>query len=400
MSTPSPILGFPLVEANQNQKEATIATALTMLEAAEEDLYSVNLASGNVTLNSTQWASAKMYVFTGHTVARTVNTPSPHRFVVFLNTGTGAVTVGVNGSGGNTVTVAAGALVCAMSDGTHFWSLSSNDYDGVKTYTADRTLDHNDYGNVIDMNKSTAVSVFFEDNTDVIMPSGVTTAIRQLGAGQVSLFPTSSVQQFRKPADRALKTRAQNSIIFVQQTSANDYLVWGDLAYATGAGPDSGTNFPSSPSSGDRFYRSDREIGYYYDGSRWLSEQVYTTPISVTSALIPTTTSPTTGYGTPSWFLARDFWVEKAIISSLVATTNNGSNYWTLAADRVSITATTTSLGSRTTAADTVNQWKRVEIAVGALWGTSDPAFSLTCTKTGTPGALTVSAVITGRMVG
>src|ERR1700754_4638544 len=37
-----------------------------------------------------------------------------------------------------------------------------------------------------------------------------------------------------------------------------------------------GTSFPVSPATGDVFYRTDRHIEYYYDGTRWLSTQLFT----------------------------------------------------------------------------------------------------------------------------
>lgn len=37
-----------------------------------------------------------------------------------------------------------------------------------------------------------------------------------------------------------------------------------------------GTSFPGSPATGDRFYRTDRNIDYFYDGAQWLSTQIFT----------------------------------------------------------------------------------------------------------------------------
>jgi hypothetical protein len=36
-----------------------------------------------------------------------------------------------------------------------------------------------------------------------------------------------------------------------------------------------GTSFPGSPASGDFYYRTDRNIEYFYDGTRWLSTTLY-----------------------------------------------------------------------------------------------------------------------------
>jgi hypothetical protein len=42
-----------------------------------------------------------------------------------------------------------------------------------------------------------------------------------------------------------------------------------------GGGIPSGTSFPGSPSTNDQYYRTDRNIGYFYDGTRWLSTQLF-----------------------------------------------------------------------------------------------------------------------------
>jgi hypothetical protein len=52
-----------------------------------------------------------------------------------------------------------------------------------------------------------------------------------------------------------------------------------------------GTSFPGSPTTNDRFYRTDRAIEYYWDGTRWLSTQIHYLPISSTDALLPLTGS-------------------------------------------------------------------------------------------------------------
>ena len=46
-------------------------------------------------------------------------------------------------------------------------------------------------------------------------------------------------------------------------------------------GDRSGSSFPSNPSAGDPpWFRTDRGLWYYYDGTRWLTTNEYSTPIS------------------------------------------------------------------------------------------------------------------------
>jgi hypothetical protein len=39
------------------------------------------------------------------------------------------------------------------------------------------------------------------------------------------------------------------------------------------------TSFPGSPTTGERCWRSDRGIEYYYDGTRWLSTELFHAPV-------------------------------------------------------------------------------------------------------------------------
>lgn len=56
--------------------------------------------------------------------------------------------------------------------------------------------------------------------------------------------------------------------------------------YLPGSTVPSGSSFPVAPLTGDKFWRTDRNIEYYYDGTRWLSFELFTVafPIGVTQA--------------------------------------------------------------------------------------------------------------------
>jgi hypothetical protein len=41
----------------------------------------------------------------------------------------------------------------------------------------------------------------------------------------------------------------------------------------------SGSSFPTSASTGQRFWRSDRNLEYFYDGTRWLTSQIFSVSI-------------------------------------------------------------------------------------------------------------------------
>lgn len=58
---------------------------------------------------------------------------------------------------------------------------------------------------------------------------------------------------------------------------------------ATGAVLRAGTSFPGSPATNDRFYRTDRGIEYFYDGTQWLSEQIHSVQLAISDAVLPFT---------------------------------------------------------------------------------------------------------------
>ncbi len=125
MTTYSDLLHIAFVASNQNQKETTINTGLAILEAAMNDQVSLSLASSNITLTTDQFTKAFHQVYSGHVVTRTVTVPATKRFFCVTNSGTAAITIHAQGSSGTDLSVAAGARVLALSDGTDIRALSS-----------------------------------------------------------------------------------------------------------------------------------------------------------------------------------------------------------------------------------------------------------------------------------
>ena len=119
MTDYTPLLHLPEVAPNQDQKEATINTALAILEAAMNDSLSVSLASGDVTLNTDQFTKYFHHVFTGNTVPRTVNVPATARWFSVENDGSSTITIQVTGAPGTTCILLAGKVGLIISDGTN-----------------------------------------------------------------------------------------------------------------------------------------------------------------------------------------------------------------------------------------------------------------------------------------
>lgn len=76
----------------------------------------------------------------------------------------------------------------------------------------------------------------------------------------------------------AATTVAGGDIIAIETVAGNSRKV-----AASVVGVACGTAFPVAPSSGDRFYRTDRVIEYFYDGTQWLSTQIFSLNIDQTT---------------------------------------------------------------------------------------------------------------------
>jgi hypothetical protein len=90
-----------------------------------------------------------------------------------------------------------------------------------------------------------------------------------------------------------------------------------------------GTAFPTGPAVGDRFFRTDRGIEYYWDGNLWLSLQ----PIYTTMGYSPGVSQPLASSFGNYQLMGRpedvySMYVEVIILPAVVYTTLNASNYW------------------------------------------------------------------------
>lgn len=174
----------------------------------------------------------------------------------------------------------------------------------------------------------------------------------------------------------------------------SDNLVIG--LYASGKIKRGGTSFPSSPSSGDTFFRTDRGIEYYYDGTRWLSVNDYT----ATLVILPIDTYPITAASSPNTCLRSPrpepdttyIYVTDLLVYHFTATTFNASNFWSVQLSR-STTSGSSTIGSGTSLWQTgrspgTTYTDSIPSVIGTVLDNTAPvaAFFITWTKTGTPG--------------
>ncbi len=168
------------------------------------------------------------------------------------------------------------------------------------------------------------------------------------------------------------------------------------LEFVSPAGMPSGTSFPGSPSSGDLFYRTDRNILYYYDGTRWLSLQIFVSqPFHFVT--INATVTATAGRASAIWDGIYDIYILKATFNYQLS----GSGNWT-----VTLTKTTTG-GSSTTLASsgafTTTALTQTTVDVGTVVPSTDGLFQFAVVGTENSGTATLVhcfAAFTYRLVG
>jgi hypothetical protein len=156
-----------------------------------------------------------------------------------------------------------------------------------------------------------------------------------------------------------------------------------------------GAAFPVSPAAGWRFFRTDLGWRCYYDGAQWLTTHDYTLTILDWQSL------GTVNIATSLRNVRNDYvpWPVRATIHTRVSTTNNATNFWTVALQGVNaaISAADT-VYTISTASDAVGGVLRREgITTQAL--TNRDWFRLQTTKTLTPGALEVAAHLVYKLI-
>lgn len=169
---------------------------------------------------------------------------------------------------------------------------------------------------------------------------------------------------------------------------------------------DAGTSFPVSPATGDRYWRTDLGRGAYYDGTRWLSTEIYHLPIGQVTGGNPGDALGGTNnaaYRSAVWNDVYDIWLVSFYSMTYVASGNTGSAYWTVTLYKETQGAAyaTASLGSFSTGTgpDTSAQFTPHTVAIGALMGTGYGTLVVGGAKTSTPGNLTSQHAVTYRVV-
>lgn len=157
---------------------------------------------------------------------------------------------------------------------------------------------------------------------------------------------------------------------------------------------------PASPTADDLWYETDTNIWWFWNGTYWLSCNMFEVRKNFTGVTGITNLSimPQNDQA-----VAYDFFLVDLGMVTYVATTNDGSNYWTVSLQRTDASeGTLVTLGSMTTASDAINTWVQEKLALDTFLDTSALGGDLTTLRfraalTSTPGALTADVVLTYR---
>jgi hypothetical protein len=172
------------------------------------------------------------------------------------------------------------------------------------------------------------------------------------------------------------------------------------IAQTSASGLAAGTSFPGSPSDGDLFYRTDRNILYFYKSSvtSWLSvDRKYV--VLGPGDLTDNSSTAGTIRRIP---LFEDIYIESWKATTFISGTNSGSAFWTYSLRAATGNyGTLNTLGSFSTNGDSGSTITKHSVSVDAVvsassWGLID----VTNAKTGAPGTSRCMSIIVVRSVG
>ncbi len=162
------------------------------------------------------------------------------------------------------------------------------------------------------------------------------------------------------------------------------------------AGLNAGTSFPGSPATNDLFFRTDRGIIYYYDGTRWLSAAPFVLELAASDAIMPTAAGDGRLRGV-TWGTTYDLYLLSWYQNIYVNTTNNASNYMTLNL----IDETGGAVSNVNTSADAANTWLQKITAINAVLTSGRKGLQVNRINTaGVAGTVYLRGMVTYRLIG
>lgn len=169
-----------------------------------------------------------------------------------------------------------------------------------------------------------------------------------------------------------------------------------------GIGVPSGTSFPGSPSDNDLFLRTDLDCELYrYEstGTKWLCTSLHFLPFLWRTAsptgISATTTAIVNGVTLGS---QGDMWLVDFYGMLFATATNDGSNYWDIALQKLTAANAATLVATLSTQNNTASNWVEERVAIdAAVVGSSHVAFRVDVTEVGAANSVFPNIVLTWR---
>lgn len=308
--------------------------------------------------------------------------------IVFSGRATGAV-------------AAAKVYIKLNSDGTAANYLAAQYVDGIGSGAAAGTVASTTSGGYAADVAGTSTATNPITTFDLVIPAYAGTVLKKaFRVNQYTVFGASDQAEIVVSGSQWLSTAA---ITRIDLTIVSGSFLDGTTCtlYGLGTGPsysrgyDEGTVFPTTNLVTNRkFYRTDLNLLCYYDGTRWLTVNEYTSCLQINSNSVTVSATGDIGFST----IPGDYaiYVTTANAWVVTAATNNSSNKWTYAFKWGDSAGTATTLGSAfDTGSDTAGTRVVHNIAINTALTTSALALTFTCTtKTGTPGNGTIIAPV------
>lgn len=171
----------------------------------------------------------------------------------------------------------------------------------------------------------------------------------------------------------------------------------GNLDVAGGGGYAEGTSFPGSPTTNQKFYRTDLNWLCFYDGTRWLTCQEFSEPIALAGKVFISVTPDASGYLS----VRKDYqlYITTMTNSIRVSTTSNGSNFWDINLLRYNSASSTATVHTFNTSALTAGVYTDMKQTINAPLDSSAFFLSVEFAKTGSPGLLGIFSSLQYRLI-
>lgn len=169
--------------------------------------------------------------------------------------------------------------------------------------------------------------------------------------------------------------------------------------------PAQGTSFPGSPATNELFFRTDLGLDFFYNGTRWLSVQLFKTDFvpNASAAIGGLSATQADAYAvgvhvTPG----SDLWLEQYVTQFFVVgggSALSASHKWVGDMHKRDSAASNTTLSTTTIDSGSSGAFRTNSQTINALLSATYFWLSTTWTKTGTPGNLLSQSYLTYRIV-